>query len=124
LPNICAATKRNGEPCTLPSYGSSDLCWAHSPETAERRRKGQSRGGRNKPSKELVDIKSRLSQLAEDVLEGAVEKSTGAIVSQILNTYIRALDVELKAIEQLQIVERLEAVEEDLATRARSRTWG
>jgi hypothetical protein len=71
-----------------------------------------------------VDIKSRLSQLAEDVLEGAVEKSTGAIVSQILNTYIRALDVELKAIEQLQIVERLEAVEEDLATRARSRTWG
>ena len=122
MTNICAATKRNGEPCTLPSHGSSDLCWAHSPETAERRRRGQSRGGKNKPSRELQDMKSRLSQLAEDVLEGNVNRSDAAVTGQVLNTYIRALDIELKAIEQLQIVERLEALEQGLDSR-RARTW-
>jgi hypothetical protein len=58
------------------------------------------------------------------VLEGAVEKSTGAVVSQVLNTYIRALDIELKAIEQLQIVERIELLEQENETRKRNRAWG
>jgi hypothetical protein len=123
LTNICTATKRDGSPCTLPSNAITGLCWAYDPANAERRRRGQSRGGRNKPSREIQDIKSRLSQLAEDVLEGTVEKSTGAVVSQVLNTYIRALDIELKAIEQLQIVARIELLEEENKAR-RNRTWG
>jgi hypothetical protein len=124
LSSICTANKRDGRPCTLPSYGSSDLCWAHSPETAERRRRGQSRGGRGKPTKELVSIKQRLSDLASDVLEGKVEKGKAAVASQILNTYIRAVAVELKAVEQLELIARLEELEQYLDTKSRSRTWG
>jgi hypothetical protein len=124
LSSICVANKRDGSPCTLPSYGSSDLCWAHSPETAERRRRGQSRGGKSKPNKEIQDIKARLSQLANDVLEGSVGRGDGAVVSQILNVYLRALDVELKAIEQLQIVERLELLEQENEARKGRKAWG
>jgi hypothetical protein len=120
----CTATKRDGNPCTLLSYGSSSLCWAHSPETAERRRRGQSRGGRSKPTKELVSIKQRLSELADDVLQGNVDKGKAAVVSQVLNTYIRAVAVELKAVEQLELIARLEALEQDLDTKSRSRAWG
>jgi hypothetical protein len=123
LTSTCTATKRNGEPCTLPSTGSSGLCWAHDPANAERRRRGQSRGGKNKPSRELVNIKGRLSDLATDVLEGKVDKGVAAVASQVLNVYLRAVSVELKAREQLELVERLEALEAALEQKRGGR-WG
>ena len=114
LTSTCTATKRDGSPCTLPSYGSDGLCWAHDPKNAERRRRGQSRGGKNKPSRELVGIKQRLSDLAEDVLEEKVDKGVAAVASQVLNVYLRAVSVELKVKEQLELTERLEALEQAL----------
>jgi hypothetical protein len=123
LTSTCTATKRNGEPCTLPSTGSSGLCWAHDPANAERRRRGQSRGGKNKPSRELAGIKGRLSDLADDVLEGKVDKGVAAVASQVLNVYLRAVSVELKAKEQLELIERLEALEAALEQKRGGR-WG
>jgi hypothetical protein len=114
LRRTCTATKRDGEPCTLPSTASSGLCWAHDPANAERRRRGQSRGGKNKPSRELAGIKQRLSDLADEVLEEKVDKGVAAVASQVLNVYLRAVSVELKAREQLELIERLEALEEAL----------
>ena len=113
----CTATKRDGSPCTLPSYGSDGLCWAHDPKNAERRRRGLSRGGKSKPSKELVSIKQRLSNLADDVLEGRQDKGVAAVASQVLNVYLRAVSVELKVNEQLELIERLESLEEVLKGR-------
>jgi len=101
----------------LPSYGSDGLCWAHDPKNAERRRRGQSRGGKSKPSKELVSIKQRLSDLTDDVLEAKVDKSVAAVASQVLNVYLRAVSVELKVNEQFELIERLEALEEVLKGR-------
>jgi hypothetical protein len=101
----------------LPSYGSDGLCWAHDPKNAERRRRGQSRGGKSKPSKELLSIKQRLSDLADDVLEGRQDKGVAAVASQVLNVYLRAVSVELKVNEQLELIERLEALEEVLKGR-------
>jgi hypothetical protein len=111
LASTCTATKRDGSPCTLPSYGSDGLCWAHDPKNAERRRRGQSRGGKSKPSKELLSIKQRLSNLADDVLEAKVDKGVAAVASQILNVYLRAISTELAVREQLELLERLEALE-------------
>jgi hypothetical protein len=124
LVNTCTATKRDGSPCTLPSYGSDGLCWAHDPKNAERRRRGQSRGGKNKPSRELVGIKQRLSDLAEDVLEEKVDKGVAAVASQVLNVYLRAVSVELKVKEQLELTERLEALEEALEQGKGERGYG
>jgi hypothetical protein len=123
LNSICTATKRDGSPCTLPSYGSSDLCWAHSPETAERRRRGQSRGGRSKPTKELVSIKQRLSDLADGVLEGAVDRSTAAVAAQVLNVYLRAVSVELKVKEVEELAREVEVIRDALESRKESK-WG
>ena len=125
MPSICTATKRDGSPCTLPSTGPGGLCWAHDPANAEKRRRGQSRGGKNKPSKELAAIKGRLSDLADDVLEGNVERGTAAVASQVLNVYLRAVSVELKAREQLELIERLEALEGALErSSGGGRQWG
>jgi hypothetical protein len=124
LTSTCTATKRDGSPCTLPSNTPSGLCWAHDPKNAERRRRGQSRGGKNKPSRELAGIKQRLSDLADDVLDGTVDKGVAAVASQVLNVYLRAVSVELKAREQLELIERLEALEETLGERKGERRYG
>lgn len=123
--SVCRATKKDGSPCTLPSLGPSGLCWAHDPANAERRRRGQSRGGRKKPDRELQDIKRRLSDLATDVLERNVDRGDAAVAGQLLNTVIRAVSVELKAREQLELIERLEALEEALERNKRGGgRWG
>jgi hypothetical protein len=88
----------------------AEWCWNHHPdyEQARRRRasKGGKRGGRGRPQAELTDIKQRLSGLAEDVLEGRQDKGVAAVASQVLNVYLRAVSVELKAREQLELIER------------------
>src|SRR5215218_3988247 len=121
LARTCTATKRDGSPCTLPSYASDGLCWAHSPKNAERRRRGQSRGGKSKPSKELVSIKQRLSNLADDVLEAKVDKGVAAVASQILNVYLRSIELERKIRETDELEERIRSLEEGKTGGSR---WG
>jgi hypothetical protein len=127
LTNICTATKRDGSPCTLPSYGSSSLCWAHSPETAERRRRGQSRGGRSKPSRELADIKERIRGLIDDVHNGELNRADATVCGQLYNSLLRALSIELQAREQEELERRLEELETILEHqneyRNRGQTW-
>jgi hypothetical protein len=106
----------------------AEWCWSHHPDHADERRRrasrGGKRGGRGRPQGELADIKQRLSDLADDVLEGRQDKGIGAVVSQILNVYLRAVSVELKAREQFELIERLEALEEALESRKGDRRWG
>jgi hypothetical protein len=103
-------------------------CWNHHPdyEQARRRRasKGGKRGGRGRPQAELSDIKRRLSDLADDVLEGRQDKAVAAVASQVLNVLLRAISVETKLKEQFELVERLESLEEGLEqSRGRGSRW-
>jgi hypothetical protein len=124
LKDVCTATKRNGEPCTLPPTGSSGLCWAHDPKNAVRRRRGQSRGGKSKPGRELLDVKRRLSALADDVLEGNVDKGAAGVVSQVLNGYLRAIGMELKVKEVEELEVRLQELEAALEQRGERGAYG
>ncbi len=110
----CAGTKRDNSPCTATVEPPQRFCWWHDPANADKRRRAASKAGKSRPSRELANIKTRLSNLADDVLAGNVEKGVGAVASQVLNVYLRALAVELKAREQLELVERLEMLEEVL----------
>ena len=122
----CTAIKPSGERCKGRAIEGSEWCWNHDPAHAEERRRhgsrGGKRGGRGRPQAELANIKVRLSDLADDVLEEKVDKGVAAVASQVLNVYLRAISVELKAREQLELTERLEALEEALErNRERSR---
>ena len=124
----CTAIKPSGERCKGRAVEGSEWCWNHDPNhTDERRRhgsKGGKRGGRGRPQAELADIKRRLSGLADDVLDGRQDKGVAAVASQVLNVYLRAVSVELKAREQLELTERLEALEEALEQKKGGRRWG
>jgi hypothetical protein len=111
----CTAIKPSGERCKGGAIKGSEWCWNHDPAHEEARRrhgsKGGKRGGRGRPQGELVEIKRRLSDLAHDVLEERVDKGVAAVASQVLNVYLRAVSVELKAREQLELEARIEALE-------------
>jgi hypothetical protein len=121
----CAGIKRDGGRCTAVVGGSQTHCYEHDPNRAEERKRNASRAARSKPSRELANIKERLADLAEDVLEGRQDKGVAAVAGQVLNVYLRAVTVELKAREQLELIERLEALEEALEHNGSGgRAWG
>jgi hypothetical protein len=119
----CSGTKRDGSPCTATVEPPQRFCWWHDPANADKRRRAASKAGRSKPNRELAGTKARLSDLADDVLEGRQDKGVAAVASQILNVYLRAVSVELKVQEQRELIERLEALEEQLESKG-SRKWG
>ncbi len=108
----CTATKRNGDSCTLPAVGREGLCWAHDPKNAEKRRKGQSRGGRGKPTTEIRALKTQLDDLAAGVLAGTVDRGNAVAVNQILNTRARLIELERKVKETEELEERIEQLEQ------------
>lgn len=112
----CSATKRDGEPCRIAVEPGVEYCWAHDPANREQRQRITSRAGKSKPNKELLSVKHRLSALADGVLDGSTDKAVGAVASQILNVYLRALEQERKWKELGEIEERISTLEE----RARS----
>jgi hypothetical protein len=68
-------------------------------------RTNEGRGG------ELAALKSQLRDLAAGVLEGDVDRAAAAVVNQILNTTIRAIEQERKNYETRELAKRLEAME-------------
>ena len=120
----CAGTKRDNSPCTATVESPQEYCWWHDPANAEKRRRAASKAGKAKPNRELASIKRRLSELAEDVLEGRQDKAVAAVASQVLNVYLRAISVETKLKEQFELIERLESLEKGLEqSRGRASRW-
>ena len=112
MASICTATKRDGSPCTLPAQGRQGLCWAHDPANAEKRRRGASRGGKAKASRELPQLKTLLSDLTEQVLSGELETGRAAVANQLINTSLRAIELERKIREADELEERIAALEQ------------
>ena len=135
----CKSVKKDGTPCSLPAVYQDGTCWAHSPQNAEARRRGASRGGRNKSVADLAMLKAKLLQLGDDVLSGAVDKGRAAVASQAWGVAVRAVEAELKARElvearlveaqlkvreQEELTKRLEELETLLAERDGRGRWG
>ena len=125
----CRATKANGEPCKGTATGPHGLCWAHAPENADRRRRMASKAARAKPNRELAGIKALLSELTTRVLGGEdvepLETGRAAVANQLLNTRLRAVEVERKVKETEDLEARIEELERDAEDERRGgKRWG
>jgi hypothetical protein len=125
----CSGITQAGTACKGIPIEGSQWCYVHDPDHAEERRRhgarGGKRGGRGRPLAELIALKTRLSDLADDVLAGSVDRADAAVAGQILNTVIRAVGVELKVREQQELIERLEALERAAEGQGgSSKRWG
>lgn len=109
MTGVCAATKRNGEPCTLPARGSNGLCWAHDPANRERRSRMASKAGKarhDSTTARLREVRASVRQTIGDVLSGDLEPKRAAVAFSGFNVLLRAFDLEGQA--------RLEELENEL----------
>ena len=126
---VCAAIKPNGVRCRARAMEGYAYCYNHNPEFADERRlhasKGGKQGGRGRPARPgaegLQDIKDLLAEITFGVLSGEVTREVAIAANQLLNTSLRALELERKWKEVLDLEARLEAVEGVLKDRERRR---
>lgn len=130
----CAFIKHSGERCKGRATEGSEWCWNHDPAHADERRRhgarGGKRGGRGRPQAELAGIKALLSDLTDRVLkaEGTEPLETGpaAVANQLINTRLRAVEIERKVKETDELEARLEALEQAGEHRkgGQAKPWG
>src|SRR5215212_9806204 len=115
----CTAITRGGTRCKGIAIDSSDYCYAHHPDRADDRKraaqKGGKAGGRGRlaPSQEETQaIKALLEDLTDRVLEGELPTGVAAVANQLINTRLRAIEVERKVRELEDVLVRIEALEE------------
>jgi hypothetical protein len=126
----CAALTVSGAPCRKQSMLDSSYCWTHDPSFDEERRRagkrGGLRGGRGRPQLEVSRIKAHILALADAVLsdgDDAVDRGAATCVNQLYTTYLRAVSLDLKIEEQLELRQRLDALEEALHTPPEGPSW-
>jgi hypothetical protein len=113
----CAGNTEDGRPCERIVTAAQRYCYSHDPARSEERRRNASRAGRSKPDTEPRGLKSQLQSLADRVLSGDLGRADAAVVSQVLNVKLRALELERKWKELGEMQDRLEALEDVLRTR-------
>jgi len=118
----CAASKKNGSPCTLAATGPDGLCWVHDPANDSARRRGQSRGGRGRAGRELADLKARILETVDGVLDGTVDRGRAAVAVQGYNALRAALDLERRVRETEELAQRLDALEQ-AESETGGKTW-
>ena len=122
---FCAAIKPDGARCKARAMQGSQWCFNHHPDHSQERRrnasKGGQRGGRGRPARSgaegLKDIKDLLKSLTDDVLCDQVERATTIAANQLLNTALRATELERRWKEIEDLEGRLEALEGVLKAR-------
>ncbi len=117
----CAGIKRDGGRCAAIVDGS--FCYQHDPARAEERRRAASRAGKSKPSRELASVKRQLQELADGVLDGGVDRAAAAVVGQLLNVLLRAVELGRKIKETEELEDRIEQLERAQEQRGGKR-WG
>src|SRR5215204_1383040 len=99
---VCAAIKPNGARCRASAMEGYAYCYNHNPEFADERRlnasKGGKQGGRGRPARPgaegLQDIQDLLAELTSGVLSEEVTREVAIAANQLLNTSLRALELE------------------------------
>ena len=114
----CAATKPDGSPCERIVGASQSYCYAHDPSNADKRRRDAARAGRSTPNVEIKEIKGLLKRLTQQVLSDELGTASAAVANQLLNTRLRAIELERKWKEIEEFEARLEAVEGVLQRRS------
>ena len=124
--SICSGIRADGGRCKAQAMRNSEWCINHHPDYEQERRrrasKGGKRGGRGRPSVELASLREENADIRRRLLDGELLPNVAAVAVQSINTDIRAVGAALKAREQEELLERLEALEQ--SREGGRRRWG
>jgi hypothetical protein len=118
---VCAGIKRDGTRCTATVEPPQEYCWWHDPANADKRRRAASKGGRGGASREIRDLKKRILEVVDAVLEGSQDRGRAAVAIQGLNALRGVLELERKVRELDELEARIEELEQD---GQKGRQWG
>src|SRR5918994_6386603 len=125
---LCSGIRTDGGRCGAQAISDTPWCFNHHPEYEEQRRrrasKGGMRGGRGRPSVELATLKEKLTTLADDVLEGSVDRGNAAVAGQLLNTVIKAIGMEMRVREVEDLERQVDELREMVEASKERRRYG
>ena len=119
----CQGIKRDGGRCTVSVPAGVDWCFNHDPTRAEERRRNASKAGKSVGGREIKDLKRRISDVIDAVLEGSQDRGRAAVAIQGFNALKSVLELERKVKEQEEILDRIEVLEQSAEAKGSSR-WG
>ncbi len=121
----CAGIKRDGGRCTAIVGPPQTHCYQHDPARAEERKRAASRAGKSAGGREVRDLKRRISDVVDAVLDGSQDRGRAAVAIQGFNALRGALELERKVRELDEIAGRIEALERAAENDDRGgRRWG
>jgi hypothetical protein len=121
----CAGVKAKGGRCTAPPLPGEEWCYGHHPNYADKRRRNAAKSHKTRSaSPEIASIKANLSELAVDVMGGAVDRGNAAVASQVYNVLLRAIGMELKVKEVEELEAKLEELSEAFEQQQEARRHG
>ena len=119
----CPATKRDGGQCTTIVKPPQTHCYQHDPERAHERRRNASRAGKSTGGRDVKDLKRRISEVIDAVLEGSQDRGRVAVAIQGFNALRGVLELERKIREVDELEARIEALEDEQEKGGRA-SWG
>jgi hypothetical protein len=118
--NTCPVIRKDGQQCRG-TPGPSGLCWAHSPDTAEKREEARRRGGQGKStasraqrllSPDLQRLDLILDGAIAAVVKGNIAPTQASAIASLASCKIRLRELGLKQMEALELKERIQRLEE------------
>ncbi len=120
----CAFIKPGGDRCGARAMKGYETCYGHRPDLAEERKRnasrGGKRGGRGRGRVEITEIKDLLKDLTDRVIGIEMGSGVAAVANQLINTRLRAVELERKIRETESLEERIERLERGQAKPADS----
>lgn len=117
----CQGIKRDGGRCTASVPAGVEWCFNHDPTRAGERRRNASRAGRSAGGREIKDLKRRISDVIDAVLEGSQDRGRAAVAIQGFNALRGVLELERKIRELDELEARVETLEQSQEGGSR---WG
>ena len=108
----CPATKRDGGQCTTIVKPQQVYCYQHDPERATERKRNASRAGKSAGGREIKDLKRRILEVIDALLEGSQDRGRAAVAIQGFNALRGVLELERKVKETDELEARIEALEQ------------
>ena len=117
---VCAATRKDGRPCTARALPGGDYCFAHDPARQGALRASRERGGRSKAAAARAEkLVPAILRPVLDTLLGAVDEvKTGAITTQQAGALSSLAGAIVKVYQVGTLEERIAALEAAQETQA------
>lgn len=120
----CAGTTRDDRRCTAIVKQPNEYCYQHDPARSGERKRNAAKAGKSVGSREVKDLKRRISEVVEAVLEGSQDRGRAAVAIQGLNAFRGALELERKIRELDELEARIKQLEQVTEFQRGEKRWG